>query len=297
MRAAWEAKGYSIEELGPEDPQALFNALDTQSLFGGGRCVIVRGSSSSLDAEAERLGAWVDSSPSEVACVVAIGSAAKLRKALGARADVIDAPAPKPWEVADWIVTFLKGRGRVITRDAATTLVEALGTDLRELAAAAEQLTLSTKGSIDVDAVTRIFRGMESQLYTFLDALLQRDRDASLRHLGALLRSGQHPLQILAGLTNQMRAVAVTREAGRAPAGALAKEFGLTEGQIKRGQKHARNFDAGEVRRAFRLLADADYALKGGEHGEEASNELLMEMLVAELAGSRGPAPTARARR
>lgn len=298
MRAAWEKRGYTIEELPSDDPTAVFNALDTQSLFGGGRCVIVRGPSAPFDAEAQRLASWAETPPPEVVCVLAIGSAAKLRKALGARAEVIEVEAPKPWETADWLVRFTKGRGRTMARDAAAALVEALGSDLRDLATAVEQLTLVTTGSIDVSVVSRMFRGLESQLYTFLDALLQRDRDAALRHLGALLRSGEHPLVMMNALAKQFRAVAAVRDAtGRPNPAALAKELDVTVGYVNRAIKHARNFDAGEIRRAFRLLADADYSLKGGERGEEASNELLMELLVADLAGSRGPAPVRHAAR
>ena len=297
LRAAWEKKGYAVEDFTSDDASAVFYALDTQSLFGGGRCVIVRGPSAPLEAEVERLVSWAESPPPEVACVLAVGSAAKVRKALGIRAEVIEVPAPKPWETADWLVRFLKGRGRTMSKDAATALVEAVGSDLRELASAADQLTLATTGSITVDVVGRMFRGLESQLYTFLDALLQRDRDAALRHLGALMRSGEHPLVMMNALAKQYRAVAAAREAGRANAAALAKELDLTVGYINRAMKHARNFDAGEVRRSFRLLADADFALKGGERGEETSDVLLMELLVADLAGSRGPAPAPRARR
>jgi DNA polymerase III subunit delta len=297
LRAPLEQRGFSIEELTTDDTSAIFNALDTQSLFGGGRCVIVRGAAAPLDVDADRLASWAESPPPEVTCIVAVGSAAKLRKALGARAEVIDVAAPKPWETADWLVRFLKGRGRVMARDAAGQLVEAIGSDLRELATAAEQLALSTKGSITVEVVSRMFRGLESQLYTFLEALLQRDRDAALRHLGALMRSGEHPLVMMNALAKQFRAVAAVRDAGRPNAAAVAKELDLTIGYVNRAIKHARNFDAGDVRRAFRVLADADFALKGGERGEEASDTLLMEMLVAELAGSRGPTAVVRQRR
>ncbi len=298
MRAAWEKRGYAIEEIPSDDPSLVFNALDTQSLFGGGRCVIVRGAATPLEPEADRFAAWAESPPPEVACIVAIGSALKLRKALGTRAEIVQVESPKPWETADWLARFVKGRGRTMTRDAAAQLVEAVGSDLRELSTAVEQLTLATTGSITVEVVSRMFRGLESQLYTFLDALLMRDRDAALRHLGALMRSGEHPLVMMNALAKQFRAVAAARDVvGRPNAAALAKELDLTVGYVNRATKHARNFDAGEVRRAFRLLADADFSLKGGERGEEASDTLLMEMLVAELAGSHGPAPAQRGRR
>ncbi|MFN2613714.1 MAG: DNA polymerase III subunit delta [Actinomycetota bacterium] len=297
VRAQWVKKGYAVEEISTDDTQALFYALDTQSLFGDGRFIVVRGSAKDLDAHAERIASWADSPPAGVAAAFVFGGAAKLKKAIGARADVIEPAAPKPWETAEWLVRHVKGLGRVMSKDAATALVEAVGTDLRELATAADQLTMATSGSIGVDTVTKLFRGFETALYTFLESLLQRDRGASLRHLAALTRSGTHPLQIVNALGNQLRALAAARDAGRVPAAQLARELDVSVGYANRAQKYARNFDAGEVRRAFRLLADADLALKGGlGMGEDNPPELVMELLVSEICGDR-PAAAAPRRR
>jgi DNA polymerase III delta subunit len=217
---------------------------------------VVRGSAADLEDSAEQLAAWAESPPEGIAAVLVVDRSAKLRKALGARADVIELDSPKPWETADWLVKFLKGRGRVIKKDAAEALIEAVGTDLRDIAMSAEQLTMATTGTIGIDTVNKLFRGLESALYTFLDALLQRDRASALRHVGALMRSGEHPLVL-----------------------------GVSTGYVNRSYKHGRNFDAGEIRRAVRLLADADLALKGGMLGEDNPPELVMELLVSEIAG------------
>ena len=291
-RALWVKKGYAVEEIGTDDAQALMYALDTQSLFGEGRCVVVRGSARDLEPLIDRIVAWAETPPPAIAAVFVLGSAAKLRKALGARADVVEPAAPKPWETADWLVRHVKGMGRTMTKDAASALIDSMGTDLRELATAAEQLAIATTGSIGVETVSRLFRGFETALYTFLESVLKRDRGAALRHLAALIRSGTHPLQIVNALSSQLRALAAARDAGRVPAAQLARELDVAVGYANRAQKHARNFDAGEVRRAFRALADADLALKGGlGMGEDNPPELVMELLVSEICGDRMQAP------
>ena len=292
VRTHWTSKGFSVEIISAAEPLTVMNALDTPSLFGDGRFVIVRGSAAELEPLAERLAAWADAPPEGIVAALVTGRAAKLRKALGARAEVIEAESPKPWEVADWLVRYVKGTGRIMSKEAAGALVEAIGSDLRELATAAEQLSMSTTGSIGPDQVARLFRGLESQLYTFLDAVLQRDRGAALRHLGALLGAGEHPLVMHAALAKQFRALAAAKESGNAPAAGLAKELDLSVGYVNRAQRHGRNFDAGEVRRAFRLLADADLLLKGGERGEDQPGELTLELAVGEICGDRAaPAP------
>jgi DNA polymerase-3 subunit delta len=298
LRARFAKDGFDVEEVAAADAQAVAYAIDTPSLFGGGRLVVVRGDSKDIDALAERFVAWAERPPEGIAVAVVAGGAAKLRKAVGTRAEIVDVAAPKPWETADWLVRFVKARTRVMTKDAAVALTEALGTDLRDLASAIEQLMSATSGQIGVDTVARQFRGFESKIYTFLEAVVQRDRSASLKHLGALLRSGDsHPLQVHAALANQFRAVAAARDVARTPAAQLAKELELSVGYVNRAFKHGRNFDTGEIRRAFRLLAEADLNLKGGfERSEDQPAELVLELLVAEICGDR-PAPVQRARR
>jgi DNA polymerase-3 subunit delta len=296
VRAHWEQAGYTIEELPAEDNQAIFNALDTPSLFGDGRCVIVRGPGAAIEKAADRLVAWAESPPPGLAAVLVVGRAAKLKKALGRHADVLDLAAPKPWETPEWVVRFMKGRGRQVSKEAAATLVEAVGTDLRELANACEQLTLATSGKIGPDTVARLFRGLDAQLYTFLDALLQRDRAQALRLLGSLLGAGEyHPLVLTATLAKQFRALAAAKGSERMAAATMAKQLDVTVGYVNRAYKHGRNFAPDEVRRAYRLIADADDRLKGGERGNDLPERILMELLVGELTGDR-PAAAARRR-
>jgi len=296
VRAQWMKKGYAVEEVDPLDAQAVFYALDTQSLFGDGRFVVIRGTAQQLEQHADRFKAWAQSPPPEVAAAIVVGRSQKLKKALGGVADVREAAGPKPWETADWLVRHVKGLGRQMRKEAAEALVEHLGTDLRELATAVEQLTLATNGPIGVDVVNKLFRGLESQVWVFLDTVLRRDRSQALRHLHALVRGGQHPLAVHATLARQFRALAAVKGEGRVNANELARELDLTPAYINRATKNGRNFDPSEVRRAFRLLADADLALKGGEFGDDRPDELILEVLVAEICGDHPVAAGARRR-
>ncbi|HEX9774666.1 MAG TPA: DNA polymerase III subunit delta [Actinomycetota bacterium] len=295
VRAAWEKKGFGVEEADPEDAQAVFYALDTPAMFGDGRLVIVRGKAAALEREADRLVAWAERPPEGIAAVLVCGASAKLKKALGRLADVVEVAAPKPWETPEWVVRYLKAGGRVIKRDAAAALVEAVGTDLRDLAGRAEQLATSTNGAIGVADVTRLFRGHDTQLYSFLESVLARDTGPALRRLNALLASGAtHPLVLTTTLANQFRALAAVRETPGAPPAALAKELGLSVGYLNRARKHARAFDAEDVRRGFELLARADDTLKGGARGNELPDRLVVELLVLELGGGREASATRR---
>src|SRR5919198_1944441 len=79
VRAHWEKKGYAVEEMSTDDLQALFYALDTPSLFGEGRFVIVRGSGSSLEGAIDRLKEWAASPPDRIASAFVLERAPKLK--------------------------------------------------------------------------------------------------------------------------------------------------------------------------------------------------------------------------
>lgn len=287
LRAPLEKKGWAVEEIAAADPQAVQNALETRSLLDAGRLVVVRDAEAMKAAAVTGVAGWAASGPEGVRLVLVASRAAGLAKALGEHADVVQVKAPPPWETPGWVVQWFRRLGRRITPEAAAALVETVGTDLRELASAAEQLTVAHEGPIDAAAVHRQFRGLDSQVWTFVDATLERDPAAALRHLHALLAKGENPIGILSALARQMRTLAVARGAGRTPAAAIARELGVKEGAVKRALRQARRFSDADVRGAFRALAEADVALKGGERGEQEPPEMVLELLVAEICGAR----------
>jgi DNA polymerase-3 subunit delta len=162
--------------------------------------------------------------------------------------------------------------------------VEAVGADLRELASAADVLCSATEGTIDAATVRRMFAGLESQVWTFVDSVMARDRVAALRHLHALLGHGENPIGLLAAVARQLRTVALVK-GDRRPSAQLAKEIGVKEGAIKRALRQARGLDDGALRRAFRALADADLDLKGGDEGTAGPPELVLELVIAKICG------------
>lgn len=287
VRERLEAEGYAAEEIAPKDALALAYALETPSMFDAGRLIVVHDADDLPAATVEVVARWSASKPAGIRLVLVASGGAKLAKTLGANAEAIEIRSPPPWETAGWLVGWVKGLGRKIAPEAAEALVESVGQDLRELASAVEQLCLLTEGTIGGADVARLFQGFESQVWTFVDAVMERNPASALRHLRAQLGQGENAIGLVAALARQMRAIAVVRGNERRPAGFFAKELGMSEGAIKRAFRQARGFDDGEVRRAFRLLADADLALKGGEQGESEPPEIVLELLVAGIAERR----------
>jgi DNA polymerase-3 subunit delta len=281
IRQEATAAGYAREELSGDDPTALMYALGTPSLFDAGRLIVVR-DADDLGADAAMVVARFASDPQPgvaLALVADAGAKAdKLAKMLGKAVEVTKTLAPPPWETTKWLAQRIRERGRKISPEAAQVIVDALGTDLRELAAATGQLLDEFDGPIDVASVKERFHGLESKVYEFVDAVLDRDGPQALKRLRSLVEHGEHPLVITAALWRQMRIVAAVKDGPRLPAEQVARQLGVRPGQVKRAFRHARFFDADQLRRAFERLAEADVALKS-----EGQDDLVLDLLVEEI--------------
>ena len=285
LRAKARERGFAEETISATDAAALANALETQSLFDAGKLVIVPDADDAKEPVLTVIARWAKDAQPDVRLVLMAttpASTKRLTKALGDLAEVKTPDDVPPWETPGWVVKRAKSLGKKMTIDAAKALVEALGTDLRELASAVEQLAgiVPEGGTIDAAAVSLQFRGVESKLHEFVDALFDRDRPQAIRRLRALVGHGEPPLVILATIANQLRILAVLSGPERRSAAAVAKELGIKEGRVKRAMRRARNFTPDDIRRAYRLTAEADFALKS-----EADDPLVLELLVDEIAG------------
>lgn len=283
LRAEAAAEGYSAEEIDPGDPQAVLYALDTPSLFGGGRFVLVRGAQD-LDEDAQdAIEAWAKNPADGIALtLMASGTtAAKLAKRFPASA-IIKAESVPPWKAAEWAVKRAKEKGRRMSGPAAAALVESVGSDLRDLAAAIDRLVETSKAAtIELDQVQERFTGVESKVYQFVDSVFDRDLPLARKRLHGLLDQGENPIGLLAALARQLRVIAYVAGGGdgRQPA-AVAKDLGLKgEGAVKRAMRQARGFTPARIAKAYRAMADADLAMKS-----EGDDPLVLELVVDEIA-------------
>ena len=292
LRIKARERGFAEEDVPAADAQAIANALETGSLFDAGRLVLIRDGDDAKDPSLKAIARWAENPTPDTRLVMLVTTpqgAKRVAKALGDVAEIRTPDDVPPWEAPGWVVKRSRALGRRMTPDAAKALVEALGTDLRELAGALDQLIATTPAdaNIDVATVTVQFRGIESRIHEFVDALFDRDRTQALRRLRALLNNDEPPILIVASVASQLRILAMLATAERRNAAAVAKELGIREGAVKRAMRRARNFTQDEIRRAYRLVADADLAFKS-----EGDDPLVLELLVDEIAG---PARASRA--
>src|SRR4029450_11399463 len=139
-----------------------------------------------LDAELVNLAAAQISDLSVIAVHRGVPKGkALLDKLKSAGPEVIECAAVKTWELPQFVSAEAKRAGSSIDAGAATALVEAIGHDLRSLAAAVTQLVSDGEGGpIPADQVRRYFGGRaEVTSFAVADAALAGRTGAAMEQL------------------------------------------------------------------------------------------------------------------
>jgi DNA polymerase-3 subunit delta len=160
--------------------------------------------------------------------------------------------------------------GRKISSDAISALVDATGSDTRELAAACSQIAFDTnagKAIIDEDDIAKYYQGkVEATGFDVADATLAGDPRAALIALRNALDTGTDPIMIVSALTSSIRTLAKVSGAPRnANAFQLAGSLGLAPWQIDKARRQLSKWSPALIAFSVQELSRADVAIKGAE--------------------------------
>jgi DNA polymerase III subunit delta len=268
-RAADPEVEVSEFEGGAASPGEIAGSL-SPSLFGGRRILIIR---NGQDAKKELIAALLQHAKSlddDIMLVVAHAGGAK-GKALAdglrsAGANVIPAgKVSRHRDRVEFVTAEFRRCGGRGTEDAAESLIAAVGTDLRELAAAVAQLVADTDGRVTGETVARYYRGRaEVSGFAVADAAMVGDVPAALEALRWALHIGVDPVPIADALADGVRTVARVASAGRGNAYQLASSLGMPAWKIERAQRQARGWTAAGLVTAMQATAQCNADVKGG---------------------------------
>jgi DNA polymerase-3 subunit delta len=174
--------------------------------------------------------------------------------------------------------------GGAITAQAAAVLLDAVGTDLRELATACSQLVSDTGGRIDGAAVTRYHRGRaEVTGFAVADRAVVGDVPGALEALRWALALGVAHVLVADALADGIRSIARVSSAGRANPYSLASTLGMPPWKVKRAQSQARGWTEPGLALALRLVAE----LNAGVKGVAADPAYALEAAIQDIAAAR----------
>jgi DNA polymerase III subunit delta len=256
--------------------------LTSPSLFADGRVIVLEAAQEAGKEIAEAVADYC-AHPADGVILVVLhtgggrGKQAKelpsvLRKA-GAKVTQC-ARITKPAEREAFVRDEVRRCGGRIDPGGLAALIEAVGSDLRELAAAASQLVADNGGRIDEPAVRRYHRGRaEVTGFAVAEKAVTGDRAGALEALRWALQLGVPHVLIADALADAVRTVARVAGAGRADPFRLASELGMPPWKVKKALGQSRGWSPEGLAAAMQIVAgvnadvkgvaaDADYALE-----------------------------------
>ncbi len=189
---------------------------------------------------------------------------------------VVDCPQLKAWELPKFVSAEVKQAGGTLEPEAGQYLVDAVGHDLRALAAAIRQLIADTEGSrIGVETIRRYFGGRaEVTSFAVADAVLAGRTGVAMEQLRWATSTGVAPVLVTSALASGLRGLGKLISApGGLREGDLAREVGVPPWKLKSMRAQVRGWDAGGLATALRAVAAADAAVKGAEGDAEYALE------------------------
>jgi DNA polymerase-3 subunit delta len=178
--------------------------------------------------------------------------------------------------------------GGRITGEALGLLMDAVGSDLRELAAAASQLASDSGGQIDADAVRRFHRGRaEVPGFAVAEKAITGDRTGALEELRWALDTGVAHVLVADALADAVRTVARVSAAGRGDPYAMASALRMPPWKVRKAQGQARGWGAEGLTRAMGVVADLNADVKGAAADPAYALEHAVELVVAARGSTR----------
>ncbi|GAB3890029.1 DNA polymerase III subunit delta [Microbispora bryophytorum subsp. camponoti] len=259
------------------------------SLFGDRSVIVIRGAQDlSKDVVAEIV-KYIAHPADDTVLVLAHPGGVKGKALVDgvkkAGADVVTVAKPnKAGERLDFIKAEVRREGRSISPAAAQALLDAVGSDLRELAAACNQLAFDTEGkNIDEAAVAKYYRGRaEVSGFTIADLAIEGRLGEALEQVRWAIATGVAPVLIVSALAGGLRSLA---KVGGAPrnlrGGQLASHVGMPPWKIDRVKRQLAGWGPEGISAALQAVATADEQVKGGGADPAYALEKAVHTIVA----------------
>lgn len=266
--------------------------LLSPSLFAEERIVVLGGAAEAgKDAAAVIESAAADLPAGTVLVVVHSGggrakSLANQLRSMGAQVHPC-ARITKVSERADFIRSEFASLRVKVDDETVTALLDAVGSDVRELASACSQLVADTGGAVDAAAVRRYHSGKaEVRGFDIADKAVAGDVAGAAEALRWAMMRGE-PLVVLAdALAEAVHTIGRVGPQSGDPY-RLAAQLGMPPWRVQKAQKQARRWSRDTVATAMRLVAELNANVKGAVADADYALESAVRQ-VAELVADRG---------
>lgn len=174
-------------------------------------------------------------------------------------------PLKKEGEKLEFVRHLFLDLGRKATPGAVSALVNATGSDLRELASACSQIASDSTGVIDEAMIDKYHQGrIETTGFDVADATLDGDVTKALLTLRNAIATGTDPVMVTSAIASALRGLAKVSGANRGSKSfELAGELGMAPWQIDKARRQLSGWTPLALASAVASIAQADADVKG----------------------------------
>ena len=261
------------------------------SLFGEQKLIEVDGLEAMNDAFLADALKYVVQPEPEAFLVLRHGGGVRGKKLLDAIKaagwPVVDCqPLKKDAEKIAFVTAEFRAASRRIDPDAVHALVNAVGAQLAELAAACSQLIADATTGVDAAMVDKYYGGrVEATGFKVADAAMAGNGPLALSTLRHALATGADPVPIVAALASKLRSLAKVAGA-QGSSSQIAKQLGMQPWLVEQAQREVRRWTPEGLVRSIQVTAEADAQVKGLSRDPVYAVEHAVTVIATSVRGS-----------
>lgn len=285
-RAGSDDVSVSRVRAGDVDAYELAELL-SPSLFADERVVVLEAAGDAGKDAANVIAATAADIPPGTALVVVHSGGGRAKALAGQLRDLGAVVHPcaritKASERAEFVRGEFRSLDVRVDDDTVTALLEAVGSDVRELASACSQLVADTGGHVDAAAVRRYHSGKaEVKGFDIADKAVAGDVAGAAEALRWAMMRGEPHVVLADALAEAVHTIARVGPLSGDPY-RLAAELGMPPWRVQKAQRQARRWSRGSVAAAMKLVAALNADVKGAAADPEYALEAAVRT-VAEL--------------
>lgn len=189
----------------------------------------------------------------------------------------------KAGDRADFVRREFRSLKVKVDDDTVSAILDAVGSDIRELAAVCSQLVADTDGTVDAAAVRRYHQGKaEVKGFDIADKAVLGDVSGAAEALRWAMLSGEPHVVLADALAEAVHTIARVGPLQGDPY-RLAGELGMPPWRVQKAQKQSRRWSRDRVAEALRVVASLNADVKGAAADADYALEAAVRK-VAELA-------------
>ena len=257
------------------------------SLFGESRVLVVRAAQDVRTAAAGALTPYLQQPADGTVVVLQHAGGAKGKAVLDAvrKAEPLEIACIRPTrpdERAEFVRAEIRAHGGRTTPDAVGVLLDAVGSDLRELATVAAQLVSDSGGEVTAEVVRAFHKGRaEVTGFAVADLAVVGRGGPALEALRHALTIGVPQVVIADALADGVRSIARVWSAGRGSEYELAKRLGMPPWKVRRASGQARGWTEAGLRQALGIVATLNADVKGAAVNPDYALETAVQRIGA----------------